>query len=140
MIGRNWNVPAGKAAGLQPITSSGVDDVSLEIAGGHDDIGFMTRRFLTCTAVVAMLAVAPALAQIPPTGGTPLLPPPQSSAPPPSMAVPVVPKLDAMPRSPGAPSLNSSFGDRVTGCLQGGAAAGLNSSDNAVYSRSCANH
>jgi hypothetical protein len=99
----------------------------------------MITRFLAAAAFMTIVAVAPAGAQVP-VGGTTLLPPPQSAAPPPSMAVPVVPKLDAMPPPPSAPPLNSSFGDRALGCLQAGAAAGLSSTDNAAYAGSCANH
>jgi hypothetical protein len=48
--------------------------------------------------------------------------------------------MDSLPASPKAqiPS-RGSFGDRVTGCLHDGAAAGLGPNERAAYSRSCAN-
>jgi hypothetical protein len=75
-----------------------------------------------------------------PPGASPLSPPPPAPPPPPSMAVPVVPKFDAPPqqRSVGS-TRHRSFGDRITDCLQDGAAAGLNAGERAAYSRSCAN-
>jgi hypothetical protein len=52
--------------------------------------------------------------------------------------VPVVPKMDEIPRQ-AQPSPRPSFSDRITGCLQEGAAAGLGPNDRAAYSRACAN-
>jgi hypothetical protein len=66
-------------------------------------------------------------------------PPPPAPPPPPKIEVPVVPKMDEMPRQNPVRSSRKSFGDRITECLQDGAAAGLNPSDRAAYSRSCAN-
>lgn len=96
-------------------------------------------KFAAIAAVAATLGAPAAFAQIVPGGGT-TLPPPPAAPPPPSMAVPVVPQFDApaQPNSAPPPS-RGSFGDRVTGCLQDGAAAGLNSADRATYSRQCAN-
>jgi len=102
----------------------------------------MIRRFVKFTATAALLATlgAPAaFAQILPPGGGTALPPPPAPPPPPSMAVPVVPQLDAPPPRSAPPPSRGSFGDRVTGCLQDGAAAGLNAAERATYSRQCAN-
>jgi hypothetical protein len=69
-----------------------------------------------------------------------LLPPPPAPIPPPRIEVPVVPQLDALPATPKAQRRSrKSFGDRITDCLQDGAAAGLDSSERAAYSRACAN-
>ncbi|CAN5167021.1 hypothetical protein BH11PSE4_BH11PSE4_27120 [soil metagenome] len=93
---------------------------------------------LASAAIAAVLACSTASAQMPPQGGATLLPPPP--APPPPIAVPVVPQLDALPVAPKAQTQSrGSFGDRVTGCLQDGAAAGLGPNERAAYSRSCAN-
>jgi len=74
-----------------------------------------------------------------PPGASPLSPPPPAPPPPPSMAVPVVPKFDEPPRQRAVGSTQRrSFGDRITECLQEGAAAGLNANDRAAYSRACA--
>ncbi len=66
----------------------------------------------------------------------PLPPPP----PPPKIEVPVVPKVDELPQRNYVPPPRPSFGDRVTTCLEQGAAAGLGPSDRAAYSRACANN
>jgi len=101
----------------------------------------------SCKLVVAAAAIALTLAggvafaqqQLPP-GGTTLLPPAPAPPPPPPITVPVVPHLDETPASPKAQSSSrGSFGDRITGCLQDGAAAGLDANERAAYSRSCAN-
>jgi hypothetical protein len=91
-------------------------------------------------AVVVALSIAPASAQfIAPPGGGALIVPAPSSPPPPLAVVPVVPKLGDLPRQQNAPQPRNSFGDRITNCLQDGAAAGLGPNDRATYSRSCAN-
>lgn len=106
--------------------------------------------------VAAALCTAPAAAQFvaPPPAGVTLTPPPPAPPPPPRVDVPVVPRLDETARVRGVPRVpqlgeqtpvqrNSrgrrSFGDRVTRCLQEGAAAGLGLNDRAAYSRACAN-
>jgi hypothetical protein len=99
----------------------------------------MIKRIFTSAVLVALLAAAPAAAQIIAPGNVTILPPPPSAPPPPSMAVPVVPKLDALPTQSTAPPARRSFGDRITDCLQDGAAAGLGPRARAAYSRSCAN-
>jgi len=51
----------------------------------------------------------------------------------------VVPKMDELPRQNYLPPPRPSFSDKVTTCLQEGAAAGLGGSDREAYSRACAN-
>ena len=104
----------------------------------HHDINSMIKILLKSFVIFALLAASPVTAQILPPGGALLLPPPPPAPPPPSMAVPVVPKLDALPLQPSAPARRS-FGDRITDCLHEGAAAGLSPNNRATYSRSCAN-
>jgi hypothetical protein len=102
----------------------------------------MKRSSIILTAIVAVTFAAGgvATAQILPPGGGTLAPPPPAPPPPPAITVPVVPQLDSMPASPKARiEQRGSFGDRVTGCLQDGAAAGLGPNERAAYSRSCAN-
>jgi hypothetical protein len=105
----------------------------------------MTRKLMIILLVGAMLPVlgagdvAWAQMMIPP-GSSPLSPPPPAPPPPPKIEVPVVPQMDAVP-APRAvqASPRGSFGDRITSCLQDGAAAGLGPNRRAAYSRSCAN-
>jgi hypothetical protein len=94
---------------------------------------------LICVMLAAFAAGNPAQAQmmIPP-GASPLSPPPPPPPPPPKIEVPVMPKMDAMPRQV-RPSPRDSFSDRITNCLHEGAAAGLGPNERAAYSRSCAN-
>jgi hypothetical protein len=99
-----------------------------------------TRSIAVCLLAVMLAGTASASAQIiiPPGGSqfNPPLPPPPAS---PKIEVPVVPKMDALPSYNYVPAPSPSFGDKITTCLQEGAAAGLGPSDREVYSRSCAN-
>ena len=94
------------------------------------------------TLAAALFAADAAFAQVIPPGGSqfnPLnapLPPP---LPPPKIEVPVVPQMDAPPRQNYLPAPRPSFSDRITTCLDDGAAAGLGPSDREAYSRACAN-
>ena len=99
------------------------------------------RSIAVClfTAVlVGLSSTASAQIIIPPGGSqfNPPLPPPPSS---PKIEVPVVPKMDALPNYNYLPAPRPSFGDKITTCLQEGAAAGLGPSERELYSRSCAN-
>lgn len=114
---------------------------------------------LLSSAIVAALLILPlpAVAQliVPPTAGAgAMIVPPPPAPPPPRVDVPVVPRLDEVPHARGVPVVpklddmpraqhsgrsRPSFGDRVTRCLQDGAAAGLGPGDRAAYSRACAN-
>jgi hypothetical protein len=107
----------------------------------------MKRLLILALAMVAAL-IAPeatfAQAFIPPGGSqfnplNPLNAPPPPPPPPPKIEVPVVPKMDALPSYNFLPAPRPSFGDKITTCLQEGAAAGLGPGDREVYSRSCAN-
>jgi hypothetical protein len=83
--------------------------------------------------------VASALQMTPPGWSqfNPPLPPPP---PPPRIEAPVIPRLDAPPSQPHVrASERGSFSDRVSRCLEEGAAAGLGPNARAAYSRSCAN-
>ena len=96
---------------------------------------------MMCAMAWVLLAAPMACAQMPNNlvGGSRFNPPPPPALPPPKIEAPVVPKLDAPPRYDYRPAPRPSFSDRVTRCLDEGAAAGLSPADRAAYSRSCAN-
>jgi hypothetical protein len=78
--------------------------------------------------------------QVIPPGGSQFNPPPPSPPPSPKIEVPAIPRMDAPPALPSVqPSQRGSFSDRITKCLDEGAAAGLDPAARATYSRSCAN-
>ena len=89
-------------------------------------------------AMLVGLSTASAQVMIPP-GASPFSPPPQPPLPGPKIQVPVVPKLDELSSYNYLPTPRPSFSDKITTCLQEGAAAGLGSGDREAYSRSCAN-
>jgi hypothetical protein len=103
----------------------------------------MNRKLIMILLISAMVPalgagdVAWAQTIVPP-GWSPLSPLPPPPPPPPKIEVPVVPKMDEMPRQ-ARRSPRPSFGDRITSCLQDGAAAGLGPNARAAYSRACAN-
>ncbi|MFB9263347.1 hypothetical protein ACFFWD_09220 [Bradyrhizobium erythrophlei] len=101
----------------------------------------MKRALILSCVLVWALGPGSALAQIIlPPGGSIFNPPPPAPPPPPRIEVPPIPKMDALPVSPSVRSTGrSSFGDRISTCLDEAAAAGLSQSDRAAYSRSCAN-
>jgi hypothetical protein len=90
--------------------------------------------------VMSMLTAGTALGQqMVPPGWSQFNPPLPAPLPQPRIEAPVIPRMDA-PSQPRAASVRRrSFGDRVTQCLQDGAAAGLGPSARAAYSRPCAN-
>jgi hypothetical protein len=95
------------------------------------------RSILACMLVAALAAGNGVSAQVIPPGGSqfnPPLPPP-----PPKIEAPVVPQMDAPLRQDYKPEPRPSFSDRISRCLDEGAASGLDPSDRAAYSRSCAN-
>jgi hypothetical protein len=96
---------------------------------------------LICAVAWMVLAGPAAYAQLPNTlpGGSLFNPPPLPPLPQPKIEAPVVPKLDAPPSYDYRPVPRPSFSDRVSRCLDEGAAAGLGPADRAAYSRSCAN-
>jgi hypothetical protein len=118
------------------------------------------NRSLQLLIFAAALVFAPAMAiaQIPPQQPPSILPPPPPPPPPPRIEVPEVPKMDSPPpfqlqnttpgrvrtdRVPKTPhvrgSKRPSFGERVTRCLEEGAAMGLGPNERSEYSRLCAN-
>ena len=101
----------------------------------------MKKRSIATGLLVAMfIGVSAASAQIIiPPGGSQFNPPLPSPPPSPKITVPVVPQMDAPPSYNYLPAPRPSFGDKITTCLQEGAAAGLGPSDREVYSRACAN-
>jgi len=94
-------------------------------------------------AIIICLATAlplPASAQDPMFPQPNLLPPPPPPPPPPKMDVPKIPKMDEIPSPPGVPlRQRGSFSDRVSRCIDEGAAWGLGPNERAAYSRACAN-
>jgi hypothetical protein len=98
----------------------------------------MKRSFiLLCTLTAALLAANAAFAQVIPPGGAqfnPLLPPP-----PPKIEPPVIPKMGVPIQQNYGPAPSTSFGDRITTCLDQAAAGGLGPAERGAYSRSCAN-
>jgi hypothetical protein len=111
----------------------------LAVARRRNDIFSMKKRSIAACLVAAMLVglgTASAQVMIPP-GASPYSP--QPPLPGPKIQVPVVPKLDELPSYNYLPTPRPSFSDKITTCLQEGAAAGLGPGDREAYSRSCAN-
>ena len=114
------------------------------LAGGECDADILAMKTFVAVAVVLMLLVAVTLAgghavraqdfSSPPN----ILPPPPP--PPPKLEVPRIPKLGEIPNSPSiALPQRGSFSDRITQCIEEGAAAGLGPNERAAFSRACAN-
>ena len=101
----------------------------------------MKRSSIPVGAVLwALMAVSTASAQVIPPGGSQFNPPLPPPPPPPKIEVPAIPKMDATLPVPQVQGLQrGSFGDRISKCLEDGAAAGLGPSQRAAYSRACAN-
>jgi hypothetical protein len=104
----------------------------------------MNRRSIVTLYIGALIAalavVTAASAQMLPPGASQFSPPPLAPLPPPKIEVPVVPQMDAPPSQPTVlPSNRGSFSDRINGCLDEAAAAGLGPGERAAYSRNCAN-
>ena len=101
----------------------------------------MKRALLIVGILIAVVpATSDVLAQIViPPNGSQINPPSPPPLPGPKITVPVVPKLDELPSRNYVTPARPSFSDRVTTCLEEGAAAGLGPSDRAAYSRACAN-
>jgi hypothetical protein len=73
-------------------------------------------------------------------GGSALNPPLPLPPPPPRIYVPPIPQMDVPAPPPNVSfSGRGSFGDRISRCLDEGAAAGLNIAQRSAYSRACAN-
>ena len=102
----------------------------------------MNRIAALCICVVVPLVTAQIASaqQLLPPGASQFNPPPPAPPPPPSMAVPVVPRMDEPVAQPEVrPSSRGSFSDRISTCLDEGAASGLGAGERAAWSRSCAN-
>jgi len=100
----------------------------------------MKRLTIVIGAVTWILLSGGTQAQIiVPPGGARFNPPLPLPPPPPKIEVPVVPQMDALPSHNYLPAPRPSFGDKITNCLEEGAAGGLGPSDREEYSRSCAN-
>ncbi len=102
----------------------------------------MKRFFLVVCLTVSAFApadVALAQVQIVPPGGSQFNPPLPKPPPGPKIEVPVVPQMDASPRQSFHATPHPSFSDKITTCLEEGAAAGLGPGDRDSYSRACAN-
>jgi hypothetical protein len=93
---------------------------------------------IACIIMTALVIGNAARAQSLP-GGSPFNPPPLPPLPSPNIAPPVIPQFGVPIQSNVQSAPQPSFGDRISSCLNQGAAAGLGPSDREVYSRSCAN-
>jgi hypothetical protein len=93
---------------------------------------------LACAILTAFVVGHTACAQSLP-GGSLFNPPPPPPLPSPNIAPPVIPQFGVTSPSNVQSTPQPSFSDRITTCLDQGAAAGLGPSDNEVNSRSCAN-
>jgi hypothetical protein len=93
-----------------------------------------------CVLSLAVLPVPEALAQDPSTMPPHLVVPLPPPLPPPKLEIPKIPKMDEIPISPKAAlPRRGSFSDRISQCIEEGAAAGLGPNERAAYSRVCAN-
>jgi hypothetical protein len=112
----------------------------LAVCDGHHDMPTMKRASITiCVAAAALITAGSAFAQFLPPGASKFNPPPPPPPPSPKIEVPQIPQMDAPPRQSYQPPQRPSFSDRVTNCLEEGAAAGLGPGDREAYSRACAN-
>jgi hypothetical protein len=90
-------------------------------------------------AMWLLVAGAASAQQMIPPGSSQFNPPPPPPPPSPKIEVPVVPQMDRPSVPSVGPAPHASFSDRISRCLDEGAAAGLGPSARAAYSRSCAN-
>ncbi len=99
------------------------------------------REVIGLAAIIVCLAIAmPASAQDPMFPQPNLLPPPPPPIPPPKIDIPKIPKMGEIASPPGVKlPPRGSFSDRVSRCIDEGAAWGLGPNDRAAYSRACAN-
>jgi hypothetical protein len=98
------------------------------------DISLTRTRWFLAVSLAVFTLESNAVAQVivPGINAPPIPPSPQ-------IQVPTVPQLGAAPQQILAPLPQSSFGDRVSQCLQTGALSSLGPNDLAAYSRQCAN-
>ena len=100
----------------------------------------MKSLTIISAVVMSMLMAGTVVGQqMLPPGWSQFNPPLPAPPPPPRIEAPAVPKMDA----PSQPRVRSerrrSFDERITQCLQDGAASGLGPNARAAYSRACAN-
>ncbi|WP_291703427.1 hypothetical protein [Bradyrhizobium sp.] len=89
--------------------------------------------------LLAAVEVAGAQQFYPPAPGASRFAPPIPKPPELKITIPVVPKMDELPNRNYVPrSPRPSFGERVSRCLDAGAAAGLGPNARAEFSRGCA--
>ncbi len=104
-------------------------------------MGSMKRSSILLGVVLwTLMAVSAASAQFIPPGGSQFNPPLPPPPPPPKIEVPAIPQMDAplpLPQVQG--QRRGSFGDRISKCLEDGAAAGLGPNERSAYARACAN-
>jgi hypothetical protein len=101
----------------------------------------MKHTSLAFLAIALLVLGGPVQAQLPlfAPGGSALNPPLPAPPPPPRIEVPPIPQMDAPAPPPSVQfSGRGSFGDRISRCLDEGAAAGLNIAERSAYSRACA--
>jgi hypothetical protein len=98
------------------------------------------RKFLIVlsSAVALALSAGGTFAQVIPPG-TQFNPPLTQAPPPPRIEVPRVPRMDELPSRNYVPAPRPSFGEKITTCLQEGAAAGLAPGERDAHARACAN-
>ena len=103
----------------------------------------MKHSSLRLLAIACLLVFAGAArAQLPliGPGSSALNPPLPAPPPPPRIEVPPIPQMDAPTPAPSVQfSERGSFSDRISRCLDEGAAAGLSIAGRSAYSRACAN-
>jgi|SRR5689334_918193 len=122
-----------------PLVPGVVRKKALAPSTRHHNIHGMKRSPIYCSVVIFALSAQGAFAQFIPPGSSQFSPPPPAPPPPPKIEVPAIPKMDAPPQRSYAPiARQKSFGERVTKCLDEGAAAGLGPNERATYSRNCA--
>jgi hypothetical protein len=100
----------------------------------------MKRLSILIVTIMCVLVADAALAQqmIPP-GWSQFNPPPPAPPPSPKIEVPVVPRMNVPSQPRVQSSRRSSFGERISRCLDEAAASGIRPSARAAYSRACAN-
>jgi hypothetical protein len=102
-------------------------------------MSFMKKSLIVASLVIAVVAsTGQAGAQIVSPGTSPAIPLPPPP-PGPRIEVPKVPKLDELPSRNYVPGPRPSFSDKITTCLEEGAAGGLGPGDREAYARACAN-
>jgi hypothetical protein len=114
----------------------------MSLMKGDHTMSLMKHASLIICAVALALSFGGAVSaqQFIPPGASPLInPPPPPPLPQPKIAPPVIPQMDAPVHYNYAPAPRPSFSDRISTCLDQGAASGLGPNERATYSRSCAN-